>query len=108
MALQLACKQERHRLLTSIKIQCPKICKCSRNASCKFVPSTYDSRCWRLTSCGQAVEEIRKVLGDESVSIDGENLKFHGYSEWSPSNIETLPVAVVYPKSTEEVSRIMK
>jgi D-lactate dehydrogenase (cytochrome) len=32
----------------------------------------------------------------------------HGYSEWSPANIETLPIAVVYPKSTEEVSTLMK
>jgi D-lactate dehydrogenase (cytochrome) len=62
----------------------------------------------KLTSCGQAVGEIRKALGDENVSVDDENLKLHGFSEWSPSNIDTLPAAVVYPKSTEEVSRIMK
>src|SRR5579871_1752283 len=32
----------------------------------------------------------------------------HGFSEWSSTNIETLPVAVAYPKSTEEVSTIAK
>ena len=42
------------------------------------------------------------------MSIDDEELKRHGYSEWSPSNISTLPVAVVYPKSTKEVSELMK
>lgn len=56
----------------------------------------------------QAVEEIRTALGIDSVSIEDEDLKLHGYSEWSPANIDRLPVAVVYPRSTEEVSRIMK
>lgn len=32
----------------------------------------------------------------------------HGYSEWSSINIDQLPVAVAYPKSTEEVSQIAK
>jgi len=56
----------------------------------------------------QATKEIRSALGKDSVSTDDEDLKLHGYSEWSPANIDTLPIAVVYPKSTEEVSRIMK
>jgi FAD/FMN-containing dehydrogenase len=30
----------------------------------------------------------------------------HGYSEWSSINIDQLPVAVAYPKSTEEVSQL--
>lgn len=38
--------------------------------------------------------------------MDEEDLKHHGFSEWSPANIKTLPIAVVYPKSTEEVSKI--
>jgi len=54
------------------------------------------------------MEEIRTALGEDAVSIDDEELERHGYSEWSPANIKTLPAAVVYPKSTEEVSRIMK
>jgi D-lactate dehydrogenase (cytochrome) len=32
----------------------------------------------------------------------------HGYSEWSSLNADRLPVAIAYPKSTEEVSDIAK
>lgn len=35
-------------------------------------------------------------------------MKLHGYSEWSSINIDQLPVAVAYPKSTEEVASIAK
>jgi D-lactate dehydrogenase (cytochrome) len=35
-------------------------------------------------------------------------LKLHRYSEWSSTNIDQLPVAVAYPKSTEEVASIAK
>jgi D-lactate dehydrogenase (cytochrome) len=54
------------------------------------------------------LDEIKVGLGEESISTDEEDLRMHGYSEWSSLNIETLPVAVAYPKSTEEVSRIAK
>lgn len=40
------------------------------------------------------------------ISTDPEDLKAHGYSEWSSTNIDSLPVAVAYPKTTEDVSRI--
>ena len=52
--------------------------------------------------------EIRTALGEQSISIDDDDLKVHGYSEWSPANIDRLPVAVAYPTSTEEVSTIAK
>ncbi|KAF2757360.1 D-lactate dehydrogenase mitochondrial precursor [Pseudovirgaria hyperparasitica] len=55
-----------------------------------------------------AVEELRSVLGADAVSTDDDDLLLHGYSEWSSINIDQLPVAVVYPKSTEEVSRLAK
>lgn len=55
-----------------------------------------------------AMREVRQALSDDAVSIDDEDLRAHGYSEWSSVNIETLPVAVVYPRSTEEVSVIAK
>ncbi|EPE24293.1 FAD-linked oxidase, C-terminal [Glarea lozoyensis ATCC 20868] len=56
-----------------------------------------------------AIKEIRHVLGDEDViSTDPEDLHAHGYSEWSSTNIESLPVAVAYPKNTKEVSEIAK
>ncbi|KAM0277680.1 hypothetical protein ACHAQH_005623 [Verticillium albo-atrum] len=57
---------------------------------------------------GQAVEEIRQALGDDAVSIDDEILHAHGYSDWSTINIDRLPIAVAFPKSTEDVSTIAK
>lgn len=56
----------------------------------------------------QAIQEIKQFLGEDSISTDDEDLKLHGYSEWSSINIDQLPVAVAYPKSTEEVARIAK
>lgn len=56
----------------------------------------------------QAVNELRKILGDDNVSTDAEDLHRHGFSEWSSTNIDTLPVAVVYPKSTKDVSNIAR
>ncbi|KAK2757336.1 hypothetical protein FQN54_004850 [Arachnomyces sp. PD_36] len=56
----------------------------------------------------KAIAEVREKLGHDSVSTDDEDLHLHGYSEWSSINAEQLPVAVVYPKSTEEVSHIAK
>ncbi|RFU28158.1 hypothetical protein B7463_g8204, partial [Scytalidium lignicola] len=54
-----------------------------------------------------AIKQIREALGEDTVSTDPEDLKAHGYSEWSSSN-DGLPVAVAYPKSTEDVSQIAK
>jgi len=48
------------------------------------------------------------VLGEDAVSTEDDVLHAHGYSEWSSTNIDQLPVAVVYPKTTEEVARIAK
>ncbi|TVY48111.1 D-lactate dehydrogenase [cytochrome], mitochondrial [Lachnellula occidentalis] len=56
-----------------------------------------------------AIKEIRQATGDEdTISTDLEDLKIHGYSEWSSTNIDGLPVAVAYPKTTAEVSKIAK
>jgi D-lactate dehydrogenase (cytochrome) len=46
------------------------------------------------------------VLGEDAISTDDEDLLRHGYSEWSSINIDQLPVAVAYPKSTQEVSQL--
>lgn len=54
----------------------------------------------------KAIEELRQILGEDTVSTDDEDLRTHGYSEWSSINIDQLPVAVAYPKSTEDVSKI--
>ncbi|KAJ9622737.1 D-lactate ferricytochrome c oxidoreductase [Taxawa tesnikishii (nom. ined.)] len=57
----------------------------------------------------KAIAELRELLGDEdAISTDDEDLHRHGYSEWSSINIDQLPIAVAYPKSTEEVSRVAK
>ncbi|KAH6855125.1 hypothetical protein B0I37DRAFT_303905 [Chaetomium sp. MPI-CAGE-AT-0009] len=57
----------------------------------------------------QALEEIRQEIGGEDIiSIDPEDLHAHGYSEWSTVNPEGLPVAVAYPRSTEQVSIIAR
>ncbi|KAH7073351.1 D-lactate dehydrogenase mitochondrial precursor [Paraphoma chrysanthemicola] len=56
----------------------------------------------------RAIEELRKALGEDVISTDDEDLHRHGYSEWSSINIDQLPVAVAYPKSTEEVSELAK
>ncbi|KAH7336657.1 hypothetical protein BKA65DRAFT_607423 [Rhexocercosporidium sp. MPI-PUGE-AT-0058] len=55
-----------------------------------------------------AVLEIKRGLGEDSVSTEDEILCAHGYSDWSTCNIDRLPVAVAFPKSTEEVSQIAK
>ncbi|KAJ2902773.1 glycolate oxidase [Zalerion maritima] len=57
----------------------------------------------------EALREIRLQLGDDDViSTDPEDLHAHGYSEWSTVNPEGLPVAVAYPRSTEDVSTIAR
>lgn len=42
------------------------------------------------------------------MSYDEDVIESHGYSEWSTSNSSVRPVAVVYPRSTEDVSLIAK
>jgi hypothetical protein len=64
-----------------------------------------------LTISQQALEEIHQELGDSSeeiISTDPDDLHAHGYSEWSSSNPDGLPVAVAYPRSTEQVSTIAR
>ncbi|KAF7562909.1 hypothetical protein G7046_g1236 [Stylonectria norvegica] len=56
----------------------------------------------------QAVDDIRKLLGEDAVSIDESDLEEHGYSEWSTSNSDVRPVAVILPKTTEGVSAIAR
>lgn len=56
----------------------------------------------------QAVTELRAQFGEDMISTDEEDLKLHGYSEWSSINIDRLPTAVAYPRSTSEVSAIAK
>lgn len=48
------------------------------------------------------------MLGEDAISTDDDDLHRHGYSEWSSINIDQLPVAVAYPKSTQECAAIAK
>lgn len=56
----------------------------------------------------KAVAEIQKALGTDAVSVDESDLEEHGHSEWSTSNTPVRPVAIVRPRSTEEVSAIAR
>ncbi|ORY60533.1 putative D-lactate protein [Pseudomassariella vexata] len=57
-----------------------------------------------------ALREIRREIGmdEDIISVDPEDLHAHGYSEWSTTNPDGLPVAVAYPRSTEQVSIIAR
>ncbi|KAI1300422.1 putative D-lactate protein [Xylaria venustula] len=60
-----------------------------------------------------ALKDIRDELkahgeNEDIISIDADDLHAHGYSEWSTVNPEGLPVAVVYPRSTEQVSIVTR
>ncbi|KAF4549291.1 FAD linked oxidase-like protein [Elsinoe fawcettii] len=55
-----------------------------------------------------AVAELRSILGEDAISTDDEDLKRHGYSEWSTVNVDALPIAIAYPESTEDVSKLAK
>ncbi|KAJ5594297.1 uncharacterized protein N7459_000505 [Penicillium hispanicum] len=56
----------------------------------------------------KAIAELRAQLGEDSIGTDEDELQQHGYSEWSSLNAERLPVAIAYPKTTEEVVEIAK
>ncbi|KAJ5691874.1 hypothetical protein N7462_001297 [Penicillium macrosclerotiorum] len=62
-----------------------------------------------LTSTSnQAAKEIQDILGEDAVSMDADELETHSYSEASTSNLDTRPVAIIMPSSTEEVSLVAK
>ncbi|RAL10613.1 FAD-binding oxidoreductase [Aspergillus homomorphus CBS 101889] len=56
----------------------------------------------------KAIAELRASLGDDALSTDEGDLQVHGFSEWSSINADRLPVAIAYPNSTEDVSKIAK
>ncbi|ODV92215.1 hypothetical protein CANCADRAFT_802 [Tortispora caseinolytica NRRL Y-17796] len=55
-----------------------------------------------------AIAEFTQLLGADAVSTDDDDLKRHGYSEWSTWNTDVNPSVIVYPRSTEQVSQIAK
>ncbi|KAH8778578.1 hypothetical protein F5883DRAFT_542256 [Diaporthe sp. PMI_573] len=68
------------------------------------VPSPYATREVML----QAASEIAGLIGVDNVTYDEDVLDHHGHSEWSTSNTPVRAVAVVYPRSTEDVVAIAK
>src|SRR5690606_4671438 len=52
--------------------------------------------------------EIAQVLGQDAVCYDTDVLEHHGHSDWSTSNSPGRAVAVVYPKTTDDVSAIAR
>lgn len=40
------------------------------------------------------------------MSFDDEDIEAHSFSDWSTSNSQGRAVAVVYPRTTEEVSKV--
>lgn len=68
--------------------------------------SWFERQLYDFTNNAQAIDELRAAFGEDTISTDDEDLHRHGYSEWSSINIDQLPVAVAYPKSTEEVSQL--
>ncbi|KAK2055292.1 glycolate oxidase [Colletotrichum caudatum] len=56
----------------------------------------------------RAADEISEALGKDAVSFDEDEIELHGHSDWATSNSSGRPVAIVYPRTTEDVSRIAK
>ncbi|KAF7559481.1 hypothetical protein G7046_g4668 [Stylonectria norvegica] len=68
-----------------------------------------ESRYATLPEMEQAIKRIELEIDHEGlISTDPEDLHAHGYSEWSTTNPENLPVAVAYPRTTEHVSTIAR
>uniref|UniRef100_A0A0B7KL22 FAD-binding PCMH-type domain-containing protein n=1 Tax=Bionectria ochroleuca TaxID=29856 RepID=A0A0B7KL22_BIOOC len=62
----------------------------------------------KATMLKQAVDEIRQILGQDAVSVNEHDIDEHGYSEWSTSNTDVRPAAIVRPKSTKQVSDVAR
>jgi D-lactate dehydrogenase (cytochrome) len=54
--------------------------------------------------------DFAQIVGKENVSTNEDDLKSHAGSDWSSYNIKPgeKPFMVVYPNTTEEISKIMK
>lgn len=53
-----------------------------------------------------ALALIRSILPAECISSSLEDLKYHGLSPWTYHHPDCLPGVVLYPRSTEDVSKI--
>ncbi len=55
-----------------------------------------------------AEKEFAEIVGESNVSVDSEDLEAHGTPLYSYHRSSSLPDVVVVPRTTEEVSRVMK
>jgi len=64
----------------------------------------------RPTTLQAAWVDFCQIVGKENVSTSDDDCKAHSGSEWSSYTTKPseVPFAIVYPNSTEEVSKIMK
>ncbi|KAL6698399.1 hypothetical protein J3F84DRAFT_271912 [Trichoderma pleuroticola] len=62
------------------------------------------------TEMKEAISDIVWELGNQKdiISTDPDDLHAHGYSSWSSVNPDELPVAVAYPRDTEQVATIVR
>ncbi|GAA5899160.1 hypothetical protein JCM8208_003021 [Rhodotorula glutinis] len=56
----------------------------------------------------KALDEIRAWLSDEDLDTSRDTLVAHGYNEWAAHGPTGLPGAVLYPRSTEDVVKIVQ
>ncbi|KAK3689197.1 hypothetical protein B0T22DRAFT_499029 [Podospora appendiculata] len=56
----------------------------------------------------QAADQIARAIGQDNVSYDTDVLEHHGHSDWSTSNSPVRAAAVVYPRTTADVSAIAR
>lgn len=47
-------------------------------------------------------------MGEDAVSVHESDLESHGYSEWSTSNADMAPIAVIRPTTSDQVATIAK
>ncbi|KAK0387509.1 hypothetical protein NLU13_5822 [Sarocladium strictum] len=55
-----------------------------------------------------AAQKIASLLGEDMITYDTDVLEHHGHSDWSTANSEGRAVAVVFPRSTEDVCVIAR
>ncbi|KAL7947695.1 hypothetical protein V8C42DRAFT_315295 [Trichoderma barbatum] len=62
------------------------------------------------TEMQEAISDIVWELGNlkDIISTDPDDLHAHGYSSWSTVNPDELPVAVAYPRNTDQVATIVR
>ncbi|KAF4467269.1 glycolate oxidase [Fusarium albosuccineum] len=54
----------------------------------------------------RAAKEIEAALGEDAVSFDEEDIETHGFSDWSSINSPGRAVAIVYPRTTQDVAKV--